>query len=275
MKRFVKLSLVLSCFFIFSGCGNRNEESKSSEKLSTTSEKIVKKKSTKTKTSLSTESSISESKSTIQSVEPSSNTPIDAIISSAPQEEPAPEQDPRIGQVVTSPHGHQSTVLRILPNGEMVISEQTSQADYNNDGILTFEELKSSVNPMYGKKGMGWVNNPKKAAYNKVYNKTTKSVTSFGSSQKRKSTSKTNYSNRDSHHNEQRTGCGCWTLLLAALVIPILAPFFPIAAGIALFVVVIVSLVRLGSRPKQDYHVYQEEYEPNEEELEDDNWDDF
>lgn len=34
-------------------------------------------------------------------------------------------------------------------------------------------KIKSSVNPLYGKKGMGWVNNPKKAAYNKVYNKTT------------------------------------------------------------------------------------------------------
>lgn len=32
---------------------------------------------------------------------------------------------------------------------------------------------KKAVNPLYGKKGMGWVNNPKKAAYNKVYNKTT------------------------------------------------------------------------------------------------------
>ena len=36
--------------------------------------------------------------------------------------------------------------------------------------------VKSSVNPLYGKKGMGWVNDPKKAAYNKVYNKTTFSV---------------------------------------------------------------------------------------------------
>lgn len=35
---------------------------------------------------------------------------------------------------------------------------------------------KRSVNPMYGKKGMGLVNNPKKAVYNKVYNKTTISV---------------------------------------------------------------------------------------------------
>ncbi|EGT4137982.1 hypothetical protein EQZ09_09280 [Clostridium perfringens] len=33
--------------------------------------------------------------------------------------------------------------------------------------------IKRSINPVYGKKGMGWINNPKKAAYNKVYNKTT------------------------------------------------------------------------------------------------------
>lgn len=34
-------------------------------------------------------------------------------------------------------------------------------------------KIKSSIDPTYGKKGMGWVKNPKKAAYNKVYNKTT------------------------------------------------------------------------------------------------------
>lgn len=33
-------------------------------------------------------------------------------------------------------------------------------------------KVKKSVNPLYGKKGMGWVRDPKKAAYNKVYNKT-------------------------------------------------------------------------------------------------------
>ena len=32
---------------------------------------------------------------------------------------------------------------------------------------------KRSVNPLYGKKGMGYVNDPKKAVYNKIYNKTT------------------------------------------------------------------------------------------------------
>lgn len=36
--------------------------------------------------------------------------------------------------------------------------------------------VKKAVVPGYGKKGMGWVNNPKKAAYNKVYNKTSFSI---------------------------------------------------------------------------------------------------
>lgn len=33
--------------------------------------------------------------------------------------------------------------------------------------------IKSSINPLYGKRGMGIINNPKKALYNKIYNKTT------------------------------------------------------------------------------------------------------
>lgn len=36
--------------------------------------------------------------------------------------------------------------------------------------------LKSSINPVYGKKGMGYINKPEKAVYNKVYNKTTISL---------------------------------------------------------------------------------------------------
>ncbi len=32
--------------------------------------------------------------------------------------------------------------------------------------------VKKALIPGYGKKGSGWVKNPKKAAYNKIYNKT-------------------------------------------------------------------------------------------------------
>lgn len=33
--------------------------------------------------------------------------------------------------------------------------------------------VKSSINPFYGKKGMGLITNPRKAVYNKIYKKTT------------------------------------------------------------------------------------------------------
>ena len=39
-------------------------------------------------------------------------------------------------------------------------------------GKLT-RTMKKAVNPTYGRKGMGLINDPKKAIYNKVYNKTT------------------------------------------------------------------------------------------------------
>lgn len=42
-------------------------------------------------------------------------------------------------------------------------------------GKLT-RKVKRAVIPFYGKKGMGWVKNPKKAWYNKVYNLTSFSV---------------------------------------------------------------------------------------------------
>ena len=36
--------------------------------------------------------------------------------------------------------------------------------------------MNKAVNPLYGKKGMGFINDPSKAVYNKIYNKTTTSV---------------------------------------------------------------------------------------------------
>ncbi|EKB54748.1 hypothetical protein [Facklamia hominis] len=33
--------------------------------------------------------------------------------------------------------------------------------------------IKRSFNPFYGKKGMGWLRNPKKALYNTIYRRTT------------------------------------------------------------------------------------------------------
>ena len=41
--------------------------------------------------------------------------------------------------------------------------------------------VKRAVIPGYGKKGVGWAKNPKRAAYNKIYNKTTVGINSFSS----------------------------------------------------------------------------------------------
>ena len=41
-------------------------------------------------------------------------------------------------------------------------------------------KLKRVANPLYGKKGMGWVKNPKKALSNRIYKKTTVSAKDAG-----------------------------------------------------------------------------------------------
>lgn len=47
-------------------------------------------------------------------------------------------------------------------------------------------KLKRAFNPYYGKKGMGWIRNPKKALYNKIYNKSTIEIESIFKKKKRK-----------------------------------------------------------------------------------------
>ena len=37
-------------------------------------------------------------------------------------------------------------------------------------------QAKKALIPEYGRKGMGWIRNPGKAAYNKIYRKTTFSI---------------------------------------------------------------------------------------------------
>lgn len=70
-------------------------------------------------------------------------------------------------------------------------------------------QIKRSINPMYGKKGMGWVNNPKKAAYNKIYNKTTfgvndivRAASSNSKSNNRKTYNESNNISNNSNYNE-------------------------------------------------------------------------
>jgi len=43
-------------------------------------------------------------------------------------------------------------------------------------GLKWHRSIKKSINPFYGKKGVGLITNPKKSLYNKIYKKTTFSI---------------------------------------------------------------------------------------------------
>lgn len=79
--------------------------------------------------------------------------------------------------------------------------------------------VKKAVNPTYGKKGMGMINDPKKAVYNKVYNKTTFSATDLaGSSSK-------NVSEQDQSQGAggvEKVAMGCLGMGILMILIPFL-----------------------------------------------------
>ena len=92
--------------------------------------------------------------------------------------------------------------------------------------------IKKSVNPLYGKSGMGYINDPKKAVYNKVYNKTTIGVSDLLESGKKETYSfqETNYSTTIENYKERATyykilavvwaiGFGCMTAFLGIISI--------------------------------------------------------
>ena len=60
--------------------------------------------------------------------------------------------------------------------------------------------MKKAINPFYGKKGMGLINNPKKAIYNKVYNKTTVGLGSIINTNKKEKTKVNNIQSIKKEH---------------------------------------------------------------------------
>lgn len=72
-------------------------------------------------------------------------------------------------------------------------------------------QLKKSVIPGYGQKGTGWIKDPKKAAYNKVYNKTTFDI--------KDSFKNTNSSNLSEDDTISCMTCGCSVGIIFILII--------------------------------------------------------
>ena len=68
-------------------------------------------------------------------------------------------------------------------------------------------QVKRAVNPLYGKKGMGYVNDPQKAIYNKVYNKTTLGTKDILKSNTSSSSKSNKVSEEDIDLNNPGWGC--------------------------------------------------------------------
>lgn len=98
--------------------------------------------------------------------------------------------------------------------------------------------VKRSISPTYGKKGVGWAKNPKRAAYNKVYNKTTVGI---GSGKKSHSY---NYTNSDFSGSGNGIDSGISNLSVAigcsVFILYVISIFFPwlfiITFGLHLYV---------------------------------------
>lgn len=106
--------------------------------------------------------------------------------------------------------------------------------------------MKSAVNPLYGKKGMGMINNPKKAMYNKVYNKTTvsaKDVLSGGSSANRTEANST-YPNVEYNRGQvKKLGKNVAIGLLVMILSFIFVPFLWFVSIVAYVLYVIIMCV--------------------------------
>ena len=93
-------------------------------------------------------------------------------------------------------------------------------------------QAKKAIIPGYGKKGMGWIKNPKKAMYNKVYHKTTFGLSDlFKSSKKRAKNKKVEHKKTTSTQltvkSNKKTGIVLIVIgIITFLIIPPIGIFF-------------------------------------------------
>lgn len=87
-------------------------------------------------------------------------------------------------------------------------------------------QAKKALIPGYGKKGMGWVKNPKKAMYNKVYHKTTFGFSDlFKSSKKRAKNNKQPLQYDSSRqHTSNKNKRGSFIFLIVSLILLFIVP---------------------------------------------------
>lgn len=106
--------------------------------------------------------------------------------------------------------------------------------------------VKKAVNPLYGKKGMGYINDPQKAVYNKVYNKTTIGVRDVVDDNI-KSKHTTTTQSAGGYHYSAKTYKGCGVFLIVIACILAFVGLFVLPVGL-LFIGMGILLFCLGKK---------------------------
>jgi len=107
-------------------------------------------------------------------------------------------------------------------------------------------QVKKAGNPLYGKKGMGIVNDPKKAAYNAVYNRTTVGVSDIAkgltaANGNPAASSSTNAPQKKEYSANTYSVCGILMIVLGA-VLALLGLILLLAVPVAGIIAVVVGV---------------------------------
>lgn len=129
-------------------------------------------------------------------------------------------------------------------------------------------QAKKAIIPGYGKKGMGWVKNPKKAMYNKVYHKTTFGLSDlFKPSKKRAKNNKQPLQYDSSRqHTSNKNKRGSFIFLIVSLILLFIVPPFGVLLLLVNFFVFIIKYFSskkrkvTSSNPSVDKIMFHEDF---------------
>lgn len=129
-------------------------------------------------------------------------------------------------------------------------------------------QAKKAIIPGYGKKGMGWVKNPKKAMYNKVYHKTTFGLSDlFKPSKKRAKNNKQPLQYDSSRqHTSNKNNRGSLIFLIVSLILLFIVPLLGVLLLLVNFFVFIIKYFSskkrkvTSSNPSVDKIIFHEDF---------------
>ena len=129
-------------------------------------------------------------------------------------------------------------------------------------------QAKKAIIPGYGKKGVGWIKNPKKTMYNKVYHKTTFGLSDlFKSSKKRAKNNKQPLQYDSSRqHTSNKNKRGSFIFLIVSLILLFIVPPLGVLLLLVNFFVFIIKYFSskkrkvTSSNPSVDKIIFHEDF---------------